>query len=52
MNKVILRDTNLSPLVDKFSEEFTGYVAALLVNFFSRYNQLGLALKSRDITVF
>jgi hypothetical protein len=52
INKVILKDTNLPPLVDKFLEEFIGYIMALLINFFSRYNQLGLALKSRDITVF
>ena len=52
INKVMLRDANLPPLVDKFLEEFVGYMAALLVDFFSKYNQLGLALKSRDITVF
>ena len=52
INKVTLRDTNLPPLVDKFLEEFVEYIAALLVDFFSRYNQLELALKSRDITVF
>ena len=48
----MLRDINLPPLVDKFSEEFIEYIAALLIDFFSRYNQLGLALKSRDITAF
>jgi hypothetical protein len=52
INKVMLRDTNLPPLVDKFLEEFIEYMAALLIDFFSGYNQLGLALKSRDITVF
>jgi hypothetical protein len=48
----MLRDANLPPLVDKFLEEFIGYVAALLVDFFSKYNQLGLALKSKDMTAF
>jgi hypothetical protein len=48
----MLKDANLPPLVDEFSEEFIGYIAASLINFFSRYNQLGLALKSRDITAF
>ena len=48
----MLRDTNLPPLVDKFLEEFIEYIMALLIDFFSRYNQLGLALKSRDITAF
>jgi len=48
----MLRNANLPPLVDKFLEEFIEYITALLINFFSRYNQLGLALKSRDITAF
>jgi hypothetical protein len=48
----MLRDVNLPPLVDKFLEEFIKCVAASLIDFFSRYNQLGLALKSRDITAF
>jgi hypothetical protein len=34
----MLKDTNLPPLVDEFLEEFIGYIAALLINFFSRYN--------------
>ena len=38
MNKVTLRDANLPPLVDKFLKEFIGYIAALLINFFSEYN--------------
>jgi hypothetical protein len=52
MNKVTLRDANLPPSVDEFSEEFTGCIAASLVDFFSGYDQLRLALKSRDMTVF
>jgi hypothetical protein len=38
INKVMLRDANLPPLVDKFLEEFIKYIAALLINFFSKYN--------------
>jgi hypothetical protein len=34
----MLRDINLPPLVDEFLEEFIGYMAALLINFFSKYN--------------
>jgi len=52
INEVILKDANLPLLVDKFLEEFIEYMAALFINFFSRYNQLGLALKSKDITMF
>ena len=52
INEVILKDANLPLLIDEFLKEFIGYIAALLIDFFSRYNQLGLALKSRDITIF
>ena len=38
MNEVMLKDANLPPLVDEFLEEFAGYIVALLINFFSRYN--------------
>jgi hypothetical protein len=38
INEVILRDINLPFLIDKFLEEFIGYIAALLIDFFSRYN--------------
>jgi hypothetical protein len=38
INEVILRDTNLLLLVDEFLEEFIEYMAALLINFFFRYN--------------
>jgi hypothetical protein len=38
INKVILRNANLFSLVDEFLEEFTRYIAALLIDFFSEYN--------------
>ena len=34
----MLKDANLPLLVDEFLEEFIGYIAALLINFFSGYN--------------
>jgi hypothetical protein len=34
----MLRNINLPPLIDKFLEEFIEYIAALLINFFSKYN--------------
>jgi hypothetical protein len=52
INEVTLKDANLPPLIDEFSKEFTDYITASLVDFFSGYNQLRLALKSRDMTVF
>ena len=52
MNEVTLRDANLPPSVDEFSKEFADCMTASLVDFFSGYDQLGLALKSKDMTVF
>src|SRR5207248_10464180 len=52
MNVVIRRDVNLPLLVDKFVEEFVGYYITSLVNLYSRYNQMTLNPKSRDITAF
>ena len=52
MNIVTRRDVNLPPLVDKFVEEFTRYYITSLVDLYSRYNQMTLNPKSRDITAF
>jgi hypothetical protein len=52
MNGVTIRDGNLPPQVDEFSEEFAGCTVASLVDFFSGYDQVILALKSRDMTAF
>ena len=38
MNEVTLKDANLPPLINEFSEEFTGYITASLVDFFSGYD--------------
>jgi hypothetical protein len=38
MNKVTLKDANLLPLIDEFSEEFIGCITASLVDFFSGYD--------------
>jgi hypothetical protein len=38
MNEVTLKDANLPPLVNEFSEEFIGYMTASLVDFFSGYD--------------
>jgi len=52
MNGVTIRDGNLPPQVDEFSEEFAGCTVASLIDFFSGYDQALLALKSRDMTAF
>jgi len=52
MNSVTLRDANLPPSVDEFSEEFAGCHVASLIDFFSGYDQLDLDVRSRDLTAF
>ena len=52
INKYTVQNANLPPSVDKFSEEFASCQMALLINFFSRYNQIELDIKSRDLTGF
>jgi hypothetical protein len=52
INKVTIQDTNMPPNIEEFLEEFVGCVVASLLNFFSRYNQALLDIKSRDITAF
>ncbi len=43
---------NLPPLVDEFLEEFTRCTITLLIDFFSRYDQLVLVPECRDIIAF
>ena len=52
MNIVTRRDVNLPLLVDKFTKEFARCYIISLVNLYSRYNQITLNPKSRDITAF
>ena len=52
MNKVTIWDANMPPNMEEFLEEFVGCVVAFLLDFFSRYNQALLDIKSRDMTTF
>ena len=52
VNKRSIRDANLPPSADEFSEEFAGCKIASLINFFSGYNQVKLDVRSRDLTTF
>ena len=52
MNRVTIRDANLPPSSDEFSERFIGMYVVSLINQFSRYNQVPLAEYYRDITAF
>ena len=46
------RDTNLPLLVDKFVDKFARCYIISLVDLYSRYNQMMLNPKSRDIIAF
>jgi hypothetical protein len=52
MNRHTIRDANLPPSVDEFSEEFAGCKVASLIDFFSGYDQIELDIRSRDLTGF
>jgi hypothetical protein len=52
MNRVTIRNANMSPSTDEFAEEFSKYAVTSLINFFSGYDQVELDLSSRDITAF
>jgi hypothetical protein len=52
MNKVIIRNVNLSSSMNEFFENFAKCVMIFLMNFFSEYDQMTLNKKSRDMTMF
>jgi len=52
INAVTIRDANLPPSVDEFSEQFAGMKVTSLVDFFSGYDQILLDERDRDLTSF
>jgi hypothetical protein len=38
INRVTIRDINMSPSADEFAEKFSGYAIISLINFFSKYD--------------
>jgi hypothetical protein len=52
INKRTIRDANLPPSADEFSEEFAGCQMASLIDLFSGYDQVELDVRSRDLTGF
>jgi hypothetical protein len=52
INKHTIRDANLPPSMDEFSEEFASCQMASMIDFFSRYDQIELDVKSKDLTGF
>ncbi len=52
INKVTIKDVNISLNIEQFVKEFTGLQAVSLVNIQSEYDQIELDKKSCDITGF
>ena len=52
INAVLIHNACLPPVVEEFSERFSGYWVVFLVNLFTGYDQCTLDPVSRDITAF
>ena len=52
LNRILVKDANLLPLADEFSEKFDKMTVISVVDLFSGYNQVPLALESQDMTAF
>lgn len=52
LNRVTVRDANLPPSADEFSEKFGCCAISSLIDFFSGYNQVKLNEESRDLSGF
>ena len=50
INRIIIKDANLPSIIDEFSEKFAGQAIGSYLDFYSRYDQLPLVEKSRDLT--
>ncbi len=51
INKIIIKNINLSSLINNFLKEFTKIIVDNYINFLSDYNQIRLIKKSRNIIV-
>jgi hypothetical protein len=52
MNRITIRNANLSSAMNEFSEEFADCVIVSLMNLFFEYDQLSLIEKCKDMIVF
>lgn len=50
INKATVKDANLPPDVDEFSEDFAGIYISSLIDYYSGYDQITLDKLSRDLT--
>ena len=52
MNKVIIRNVNLSSNYEDFVKDFVSMTVLSLLDFYANYDQMKLNKESRDMTVF
>ena len=52
INKVILKNTNMSLNVKKFAEKFAEITVQSLVDLYSEYDQIPLEKRNRNLTAF
>lgn len=52
INRRTIRDANLPPSADEFSEHIAGMAVSSLIDWFSGYDQIPLDVASRDLTAF
>ena len=51
INAVTIRNANIPSLVNKFLKEFARCKVASLIDFFSRYDQMELDKRYKDMTI-
>ena len=52
LNSFTIRDSDMPPSVDEFSEFFAGYPITSAIHYCSGYNEIPLAKESRNVTAF
>ena len=52
LNKVTIRDSDMPPSIDEFSEDFACYPITSAIDYYSGYYEINLDKISRDLTVF
>ena len=50
VNKVMIRNSGVGPIVDEFAEAFAGHAIYSIGNLYSRYDQFELVVESQEIT--
>ena len=52
INKIIIRNANLSSNYEDFVKDFTDIIMSLLLDFYADYNQIKLNQRLKNITAF